>query len=58
MDLSFLVPERLLAEYEPISLLKEGQRRQTLLLRRRDGGTQAVLKRSQDSQEDLVEDLI
>lgn len=56
MDLSFLVPERLLAEYEPISLLKEGQRRQTLLLRRRDGGTQAVLKRSQDSQEDLAEE--
>lgn len=56
MDLNSLMPERLLAEYEPISLLKEGPRRQTILLRRRDSGKQVVLKRSQDSQEDLVEE--
>lgn len=56
MNLNSLVPGRLLKEYEPLSLLKEGPRRQILLLRRRDDGRQAVLKRSQDSQEDLVEE--
>lgn len=49
-----LIPKRLLADYEPLSLLKDGPRRQTLLLRRRETGSLAVLKRSRDSQEDLT----
>lgn len=49
-----LIPERLLADYEPLSLLKNGQNRQTLLLRHRRSHGLFVLKRSQDGQEDLV----
>lgn len=54
MDMHSLVPERLLADYEPASLLKAGQRRQTLLLQHRSSHAWAVLKRSRDDQEDLV----
>lgn len=54
MEMKFLVPERLRADYEPLSLLKDGARRQTLLLRRRNSEDLAVLKRSQDGQEDLT----
>lgn len=54
MNLNSLIPERLLTDYEPLSLLKNGQRRQTLLIRHRRSHSDFVLKRSQDNQEDLV----
>ena len=49
------IPRELAAEYEFIAFLKEGPRRQTILLRDR-GGRQAVLKRSLDDQENLEEE--
>lgn len=54
MNMTFLVPERLLANYEPLALLKDGQQRQALLLQQRETRVLVVLKRSQDGQEDLM----
>lgn len=56
VDGSFLVPRRLRGQYEPLALLKREAARQTLLLRRRDSGGQAVLKRAQAGQEALLEE--
>ncbi len=51
------LPRALLGNYEFLAFLKEGGQRQTLLLRNRATGRQAVLKRSWDGGEDLEEEL-